>query len=98
MNLIKTAITRGFLTQVLAWGMFGVWECEFLRWMISPGFAVSKIAGDTFALAVILAVNWFIFTCIWVVLLLAARVLFPAWVQERVVTRAYDPYHGYHEE
>lgn len=96
-KLLKTALTRGFLTQVIAWGLYYVLEFEFLRWMINPGFAVSRFAGDTFAVAVILAVNWFLFSLMWLVLLLAARVVMPGWADEPV-RASFDPYRGYHEE
>jgi hypothetical protein len=98
MKLLRTAITRGFLTQVVAWGLFYLLEFEFLRWMVNPGFAVSKYAGDTFAVAVILAVNWFIFTVMWLAILIAARVIFPSWADEPIRSNLYDPHRGYHEE
>ena len=98
MKILKTALYRGFLTQVVAWGLFYLLEFEFLRWMISPGFTASRLAGDTFAVGVILAVNWFIFTMIWLVLLISAHVLFPAWADEPLAVHALDRYRGYHEE
>ena len=98
MQLLKTSIYRGFLTQVVAWGLFYLLEFEFLRWMINPGFAASKMAGDTFAVAVILLVNWFVFTVMWLVLLVAARVVFPGWADDPVPVNVVDPYRGYHEE
>ncbi len=97
-KLVKTAIYRGFMTQVIAWGLFYLLELEFLRWMISPGFTASKMAGDTFAVGVILAVNWFIFTILWLTLLISARVLFPGWADEPLKVAAMDPFRGYHEE
>ncbi|QVL31386.1 hypothetical protein KIH39_21450 [Telmatocola sphagniphila] len=98
MDLLKTAASRGFLTQVVAWGLYYLLELDFLRWLINPGFAASKMAGDTFAVAVILAVNWFIFTMIWVVILLVARSLFTGWSEESLHVPVSDPFRGYHEE
>ena len=96
MSLIKKAIYRGFATQTIAWGFFFLIDNEYLRWMVQPGFTVSKLAGDSFALAAILAFNWLLCTTIWMVLLVAAYTVIPGWDRSPARVR-FDPARGYHE-
>ena len=96
MILFKKALNRGFATQAVAWGFFFLIDNQYVRWMVEPGFTVSKLAGDSLALAAILAFNWLLCTTVWMALLVVAYMIIPGW-EAALPRNRFDKSYGYHE-
>lgn len=95
MTIFSKAASRGFATQIIAWGLFYIFDLEIARVLVKPGFEVAKMAGDQLALAAILAVNWLLFSSVWLAILAVMHSFHPE--PMRPVKIRVGSNHGYYE-